>query len=38
VRSDEEKKNVEAKALEVAGPGHVTNQMSVAPASKSTKR
>lgn len=32
VRSDEEKKTVEAKALEVAGAGHVTNQMSVAPA------
>ena len=32
VRSDEEKKAVEAKALEVAGAGHVTNQMSVAPA------
>ena len=37
VRSDEEKKSVEAKALEVAGPGHVTNQMSVAPA-KATKQ
>ncbi len=37
VRSDEEKKTVEAKALEVAGPGHVTNQMSVAPA-KTTKQ
>ena len=37
VRSDEEKKTVEAKALDVAGPGHVTNQMSVAPP-KSTKR
>ena len=37
VRSDAEKKTVEAKALEVAGPGHVTNQMSVAPA-KTAKR
>ena len=32
VRSDEEKRSVEAKATEVAGSGHVTNQMSVAPA------
>jgi hyperosmotically inducible periplasmic protein len=32
VRSDEEMKAVEAKATEVAGAGHVTNQMSVAPA------
>ena len=31
VRSDEEKKSVEAKAVEVAGAGHVTNQISVAP-------
>ena len=31
VRSDEESRNVEAKATEVAGAGHVTNQMSVAP-------
>jgi hyperosmotically inducible protein len=31
VRSDEERQNVEAKAVEVAGTGHVTNQMSVAP-------
>jgi len=31
VRSDEEKQSVEAKATEVAGSGHVTNQMSVAP-------
>lgn len=37
VRSDDEKRTVEAKATEVAGAGHVTNQMSVAPA-KSTKR
>jgi hyperosmotically inducible periplasmic protein len=38
VRSDDEKRAVEAKATEVAGPGHVTNQMSVAPArSKKTK-
>jgi hyperosmotically inducible protein len=32
VRSDAEKQNVEAKAVEVAGAGHVINQMSVAPA------
>ena len=37
VRSDEEKKIVEAKALEVAGAGHVTNQMSIAPA-KATRQ
>jgi hyperosmotically inducible protein len=36
VRSDDEKQNVEAKATAVAGVGHVSNQMSVAPA-KSTK-
>jgi osmotically-inducible protein OsmY len=34
VRSDEEKRSVEAKAIEVAGTGHVVNQMSVAPARK----
>jgi hyperosmotically inducible periplasmic protein len=37
VRSAEEKRSVEAKATEVAGAGHVTNQMSVA-ATKGTKR
>jgi hyperosmotically inducible periplasmic protein len=37
VRSEEEKRTVEAKATEVAGAGHVTNQMSVAPA-KTAKR
>ena len=31
VRSAEEKQSVEAKAVAVAGDGHVTNQMSVAP-------
>ena len=36
VRSAEEKKTVEAKATEIAGAGHVTNQISIAPA-KSTK-
>ena len=37
VRSDDEKRTVEAKATEVAGAGNVTNQITVAP-SKSTKR
>jgi hyperosmotically inducible protein len=38
VRSDDERRIVEAKATEVAGTGHVTNQMSVAPVrSKATK-
>jgi osmotically-inducible protein OsmY len=37
VRTEEEKRIVETKAAEVAGAGHVTNQMSVAPA-KATKR
>jgi len=32
VRSEEEKKSVESKAIEVAGAGRVTNQMSIAPA------
>ena len=31
VRSADEKKSVEAMAVEVAGAGHVTNQLSVAP-------
>jgi hyperosmotically inducible protein len=33
VRSEEEKKVVEAKATDVAGAGHVTNQISIAPSS-----
>jgi osmotically-inducible protein OsmY len=37
VRSDDEKRTVEAKATEVAGAGKVTNQITVAPP-KSTKR
>ena len=37
VRSEGEKQTVEAKAVEVAGAGHVTNQMSVAPE-KGAKR
>jgi osmotically-inducible protein OsmY len=32
VRTEDEKKTVEAKATEVAGAGHVTNQISIAPA------
>ena len=32
VRSVDEKRTVETKATEVAGAGHVTNEMSVAPA------
>jgi hyperosmotically inducible periplasmic protein len=39
VRSNDEKRAVEAKATEVAGAGHVTNEMTVAPArSKRAKR
>ena len=37
VRTEEEKRSVEAKATEVAGAGRVTNQISVAP-SKSSKK
>ena len=37
VRSEDEKKSVEAKATEVAGAGRVTNQISVAPAKSSKK-
>ena len=37
VRTEEEKKTVEAKATEVAGAGHVTNQISIAPAKSSKK-
>jgi hyperosmotically inducible periplasmic protein len=39
VRTDDEKRSVEAKAVEVAGAGHVINQMSVAPVhSKRAKK
>jgi hyperosmotically inducible periplasmic protein len=31
VRSEDEKERVEQKATEMAGAGHVTNQMSIAP-------
>jgi hyperosmotically inducible protein len=34
VRSNEEKRMVEARATEVAGAGHVTNQLSVAAPAK----
>ena len=37
VQTADEKKTVEAKASEVAGDGHVTNQISIAPAKGSTK-
>jgi osmotically-inducible protein OsmY len=37
VRTGDEKRTVETKAAEVAGAGHVINQMSVAPV-KGTKR
>jgi hyperosmotically inducible protein len=37
VRTEEEKKTVEAKATEVAGAGHVTNQISIAPSKGSKK-
>ena len=38
VRTEDEKKTVEAKATEVAGAGHVTNQISIAPAKDSKQR
>ena len=31
VRSEDEKSNIESKAVAVAGQGHVTNQLSIAP-------
>jgi len=37
VRSEEEKQAVEAKAVEVAGQGKVTNQIHVAPGKSSRK-
>jgi hyperosmotically inducible protein len=37
VRSDAERKTVEAKAVEVAGAGHVTNQIGVAPEKPAKK-
>jgi hypothetical protein len=35
VRTEDEKKTIEARATEIAGAGHVTNQISVAPAKNS---
>jgi hyperosmotically inducible periplasmic protein len=37
VRTEEEKRNVEAKAVEVAGTGHVVNEISIAPAKRTKK-
>jgi hyperosmotically inducible periplasmic protein len=37
VRTADEKKNVEAKAVAVAGARHVTNQISIAPVKASPK-
>ena len=37
VRSDQEKQSVEAKAIQVAGAGHVTNEITIAPAKSSKK-
>jgi hyperosmotically inducible periplasmic protein len=37
VRTDDEKKSVEAKATEVAGAGRVTNEITIAPTKGSTK-
>jgi hyperosmotically inducible periplasmic protein len=37
VRSENEKKTIEAKAIEVAGAGHVSNQISIAPSKNSKK-
>jgi len=37
VRTEDEKKAIETKAVEVAGEGHVTNQITIAP-SKTSKQ
>jgi hyperosmotically inducible protein len=37
VRTEDEKRIVETKAAEVAGAGHVTNEMSIAPAKGATR-
>jgi hyperosmotically inducible periplasmic protein len=37
VRTQDEKQTIEAKAIAVAGTGHVTNQISIAPAKESKK-
>jgi hyperosmotically inducible protein len=36
VRSEDEKKSIEAKAIEVAGTGHVKNQLQIASSSAKT--
>jgi hyperosmotically inducible periplasmic protein len=38
VRSDDEKQTIEAKATQVAGAGHVKNDISVTPAKSGAKR
>jgi hyperosmotically inducible periplasmic protein len=38
VRSDEEKRTIEALANEVAGNGHVTSQITVAPAQDKSRK
>jgi hyperosmotically inducible periplasmic protein len=37
VRSDQEKQTIEAKAIELAGAGHVTNEISISPSKPSKK-
>lgn len=37
VRTEAEKKTIEVKATEVAGAGHITNQLSIAPSKNSKK-
>jgi len=37
VRTEEEKQTVEARATEVAGAGHVTNQINIAPSNGAKK-
>lgn len=37
VRSENEKKTIETKAVEVAGAGHVSNQITIAPSKNSKK-
>lgn len=36
VRSEEEKKNIEQKAIDVAGAGNVTNEITIKPSTKKT--
>jgi hyperosmotically inducible periplasmic protein len=37
VRTEDEKRSVEAKATEIAGAGRVTNEISIAPSKAATK-